>query len=173
MRRRPLSGGKQCRMPSEQAVGRQRLVVAPDRVQHHFHAALDIMVRGTREGGGAPEAPSDRRANLFEIERFSFDRPRFHDIRRERVQSRLSPEVEAERLRATLKTADPMANVGKPCAQGGTIPNQIRPLLELVYPGRHIRRNFCGEYACIYRMRKDVSWSRLRSRICGSSNEAA
>jgi len=58
------AGRKQRRLPVEQALGGQRFVVAPRRVQHHLDDTLHIPIRPTDAPGVHAETPRDRGPDL-------------------------------------------------------------------------------------------------------------
>ena len=87
--------GKQRRMPREQPLGGERLVVVARGVEHHFDDAFDVAVGGLERADIHAEAAGDRGADLFGVEFLAFDFAALEDIGGQGLQTascrRLNP----------------------------------------------------------------------------------
>ena len=92
------AGWKQRRVPGEESVGGERLVVVARRVQHHLDDAFDVAVRGHNAPDIHPEAARDGGAHLLSVQRLAFDLAALDHVVGQRLKDGLLLKREPQRL---------------------------------------------------------------------------
>ena len=123
---------EQRRMPPEQPIRRERLVVAPRGVEHHFDNAVHAAVHDVDTGHVHAETAGEGRADLFLLELLAFDGAALDRFFRERRQGGLLLQREAERLHATNQPPLLMPHGCQRVGEVVPIPTKFGPLRQFV-----------------------------------------
>ena len=119
-------------MPSEQPFRRERLVVAPRCVEHHFDNAFHAAVHDVDTGYVQAETAGEGRADLFLLELLAFDGAALDRFFRESRQGGLLLQREAERLHATDQPPLLMPHGCQRVGEVVPIPTKLGPLRQFV-----------------------------------------
>jgi hypothetical protein len=126
------ASGEQRRVPREEALCAQRLVVVLRRIEHHLDDAFHASIRGLQPADVDAKPARDGRAHLAGVEFLAFDLAAFQDVFGESAKHGFLFHSEAERLH--LAEQPPLAVPG--CSerdrQPPVIPTELRPVRKLM-----------------------------------------
>jgi hypothetical protein len=125
-------GGEQRRVPAEEALHGQRLVVVLRRVQHHLHDAFDVTVCRSQPADIHPEPTRDRRADLIGVQLLAFDFAALQHVFGERAENGLLSDPEAERLHLADKAPLQVPGYSQRGRQTSVIPTELRPVRKIM-----------------------------------------
>jgi hypothetical protein len=77
------------RVPADEALHRQRLVVVLCRVQHHLHDAFDVAIHWLQPADVDSEAPRDGRSDLIGVQLLALDFAALQHVFRQRAEELL------------------------------------------------------------------------------------
>ena len=120
------------RVPVEEAVRRQQLVVVLCRVQHHLDDAFDVTVRRLQTADIDPQPARDRRPDLVRVQPLAFDLAALQHVFGERTEHALLFDLEAKRLHLADQAPLEMSGSRQRSRQPPVIPTELGPLRKLM-----------------------------------------
>ena len=123
---------EQRRVPAEEAVRRQQLVVVLRRVQHHLDDAFDVTVRRLQTADIDPQPTRDRRPDLVRVQPLAFDLAALQHVFGERAENGLLFDPEAERLHLADQAPLEVPGCRQRSRQPAVIPPELGPVRELM-----------------------------------------